>query len=333
MSDVASAPAASPTDAAAKEVLSNIDKNQPKEEKSMKGALKEAVDSVNPVEASDEEYDESEELEDIEGETKEEKEARKWRLKVGGKEIEISDEQELIKRAQMGYSAEQKWKEAAELKKQMEGFIKTLQENPSYALQQMGFDVDELARQHLEARIQEMQKSPEQLEKERLQKELEEIRREREKEKEEARSRELTQLQEKYAIEVETQISDALDTMKSLPKSPYTVKRIADAMILAFQNGKYDVTANDVLPIVERQIKEELQEMFGVMPEELIEAVVGKDNFNRVRKKRVGQAKKPQMKPKVQPTGQTEINKSNETQSKPKEKISSKDFFKRLGSF
>jgi Holliday junction resolvasome RuvABC DNA-binding subunit len=327
------APAVTPTQAAANEIAPKLENNQQNEEKSLKGSLKEAVNSVNPLEASDDDYDDADDADDSEAETKAEKEARKWKLKVGGKEIEISDEQELIKRAQMGYSAEQKWKEASEVKKQMEGFIKTLQENPTYALQQMGFDVDEIAKAHLEARIQEMQKSPEQLEREKLQKELEEIRREREKEKEESRSREIQQLQEKYAVEVETQISDALDNMKSLPKSPYTVKRIADAMILAFQKGKYDVTANDVLPIVERQIKEELQDMFGVMPEELIEAVVGKENFNRVRKKRVGQAKKPQTKQSVQSTGQTEINKVNEAQSKPKEKISSKEFFKRLGSF
>lgn len=339
MSESTATPEATPTEAAASEILNTLpeDNNEPSAKKSAKSAMEEAESLINGEDADEEELEDGdleEEEEDSEDEKKAEKEAKKkWKLKVGGKEVEIEDENELIKRAQMGYSAEQKWQEAAQMKKELEGFIGTLQNNPTKALEMMGFDVDELAKSHLENRIQEMQKSPEQLEKERLQKELEEIRQEREKEKEESRNRELRQMQEKYAVEVETQISDALDTMKTLPKSPYTVKRIADAMILAFQSGKYDVTANDVLPIVEKQIKAELQEMFGVMPEELIEAVVGKENFNRVRKKRVSRAKKPAHK-KVEATGQAEINKIEaEQNAKPKDKVSAKDFFKNLGSF
>ncbi len=304
-------------------------------------------ESVNPIDAatkeimasledpaedgnSTEEDAESEE-EKLKKQTKEEKKA--WKLKVGGKDIEINDENELIKRAQMGYSAEQKWQEASQMKKEMDNFLQVLQQNPSYALEQMGFDVDDLAKNHLQGRIDDMQKSPEQLERETLQKELEDLRTEREKEKETTRQSELKRMQDQYAIEIENDISTALDEAKSLPKSPYAVKRIADAMILAFQRGHQDVTVQDVLPIVEKEIKSEIQNMFSAMPEELVEAVVGKDTLNRLRKRRVSRARKAPTKPRVEATGRAEINKVSEESKKTENKSSAKDFFKNLGNF
>jgi len=264
----------------------------------------------------------------------EEPERKAWKLKVGGKEIEIDDEDELIKRAQMGYSADEKWQEASRMRKEMESFFHALQQDPGSALDQMGFDVDALAEQHIQRRIEEMQKSPEQLERENLQREIEKLKNEREKEQEEARSAEIQRMQDQYAVQIENDISDALDNAQTLPKSPYVVKRIADALLLAMNNGYDDISVNDILPVVENDIRSEIKDMFSAMPEELVEAVVGKDVLNKLRKRRVSRAKQVPTQPKVQSTGTSELKQANaNAENKPKEKMSAKDFFKNLGSF
>lgn len=304
---------------------------------SFKNAAKEVIDQIegNSEEESEEEEGESEEEEESKEEKKAKEEARKaWKLKVGGKEVEITDEEELIKRAQMGYSADEKWQEAAKMRKELESFVKVLQTNPTAALEQLGYNVDELAESHIQRRIEEMQKSPEEIEREKLQREIEELRQREKAREEELRAKEMEQVQEKYAMQIENEISDALDSSKTLPKSPYVVKRIADALLLAMNNGYHDVQVSDVLPVVESDIKSEIQDMFSAMPEEVVESIVGKNTLNKLRKRRVKKAKQAPKKPKVEPTGRAEINAAKEKQANKKpEKMSAKDFFKNIGSF
>lgn len=255
------------------------------------------------------------------------------KLKVGGKEVEV-DEDELVKRAQMGYSAEEKWQEAAKMRKQVESFIQLLQNDPAVALEKMGFNVDELAEKRIQQRIEEMKKSPEQLEKERIERELHELKAEREKERSEIQKREMERLQEQFAVEIENDIDGALNDNKlGLPKSPYVIKRIADTMILAMKHGYKDVKARDVLPIVQEEIRKELRDMYATSPDEIFEELVGKDRLTKYRR---GKIKKPaEAKPAslsdVRPTGHKEIQQSRQDE-KPRSKESAKDFFKRLGS-
>src|ERR1019366_9855750 len=188
---------------------------------------------------------------------------KSYKLKVGGKDVDV-DESELLKRAQMGYSADEKWQEAAKMRKQMDGFIQLLQRDPAKALEQMGYDVDKLAEERIQQRIAEMQKSPEQIEREKLQRELQDMKDRDKAREDEYRTKETQRIQDQYAVELENDISSALDNNSySFPKTPYVVKRIADTMILAVQQGiatnnarLKNITAKDVLPIVEAEIRD-----------------------------------------------------------------------------
>lgn len=324
------APAApNPTQAATQEVLKTLpaDQKAPVESKSDEVA-EDTGEDLTPEESAAQE--------------KEKKKAeaaakRAYKLKVGGKDVEV-DEAELLKRAQMGYSADQKWQEAAQMRKQMESFIHLLQTNPGKALEQMGYDVDKLAEERIRSRIEEMQKSPEQIEKERIQKELEDIKAEREREKQEAQEREKTRLQEQFAIEIENDISAALDNNEyGFPKTPYVVKRIADTMIMYLSEGiktgnerLKKVTAKDVLPIVRDELLAEQREMYAVSPDEVFEQFVGKDRLNKYRRNKIKKTSKPASANDVKPTGAKELQKTQE--DKPKEKLKAKDFFRTLGS-
>jgi len=95
-------------------------------------------------------------------------------------------------------------------------------------------------------------------------------------------------------------------------------------MLLGLNEG-IDVSPEDVLPLVREEIQNDLREMFSVMPDEVIEKLVGKDVFNRVRKKNVAKAKSaPQpVKSLIKDTGATS---KNSDQNDPQKKTF-RDFF------
>lgn len=270
-----------------------------------------------------------------------------YKLKVGGKDLDV-DEAELMKRAQMGYSSDQKWQEAAQMRKQMDSFIHLMQTDPAKALAQMGHDVDKLAEDRIRAKIEEMKKSPEQLEKEKIQRELADIKAEREKERADVQEREKQRVQDQFSIEIENDISAALDNNEfGFPKTPYVVKRIADTMI-TFLSQALDpnssltpaqrerlkkISAKDVLPIVKDELQAEQREMYATSPDEVFEQLVGKDRLNKYRRNKIKKtATKPSSASDVKQTGTRELQKVQEEANKNVKKTSSKDFFRNLGS-
>jgi len=253
------------------------------------------------------------------------------KLKVGGKEIEV-DEDELVKRAQMGYSAEEKWQEASKMRKQVDTFINMLQQDPAKALEKMGFDVDALAEARIQQRIEEMQKSPEQLELERVRRENQEIKAEREKEKQELQNREIQRMQEQFAVQIENDITSALDSSEfGLPKSPYFVKRIADVMIYGLKNGK-EISAKRAAEIVRDEVKTEWNEMFSVSSDDAFERLIGKDRLNKYRRSKIKpKSREVATAPDIKSTGARELQQRNAEQA-PQQKLRQKDFFRKLGS-
>lgn len=260
---------------------------------------------------------------------------RKLRLKVDGQELEeelpfeLDDNPEVVeymtRQLQLSKVAQKRMAEYNKLQKEAISLVEELRKNPRRVLSDpsIGIDVKQLAAQVIEEELANAQKSPEQLEKERLEMELKSLQEEREREREESRQKEFERLQEIEYERYDTLISKAIET-SDLPKSPYVVKKIADYMLLGLNEG-IDVSPEDVLPLVRDEIQSDLREMFAVMPDEVIEKIVGKDVFNRVRKKNVAKAKSaPQpVKSLVKDTGAS--TKANNTSGAQKKTF--RDFF------
>jgi hypothetical protein len=332
MSDTPSAapaaPASTPVQAATQQVMGTLppDQKPPKKVEASAASSDEVEDSGEDIAA--------EEAKKIEAAAK-----KAYKLKVNGKDMEV-DEAELLKRAQMGYSADKKWQEAAQIQKQTQDFIALMQRDPAKALEMMGYDVDKLAEERIKSRIEEMQKSPEQLEREKMQRELEDMKAERERERAETQARETQQLQDKYAMEIENDISSALDDNGlGLPKSPYVVKRVADLMLYYVSEGLRtnnerlkNVTAKDVLPLISDEIQNEQRELYSLTPDDVFERLVGKDRLNKYRKAKIKKTAKPASVSDIKPTGAKELQKAQEESDRNKKKTSAKDFFRTLGS-
>lgn len=269
------------------------------------------------------------------GDTKEaQRLIKKFQLKVRGKtvekEVDLSDDDFIRNQLQLAEVSKQSMQESAELKKAYQKELERFRQNPWQVLEELGLNPDDLAESRIQQRIEEMKKSPEQLEKERIQAELQAAREEAKRLKEEKEQIEMQKLQEQAAIQIQDEIGKAISAHKTLPNSPYVVKRIADTMLWAMNNGHEDVTAEDVVAVVEQEMRQEMSQLYDEMPEELLEQFIGKKNIERMRKKRVAQVKAT---PSVNDIKATALATKAAEANKPKEKqrIDSRDFFKKLG--
>lgn len=258
---------------------------------------------------------------------------KKYELKVRGKtitrEVDLGDDEYIKQQLQLAEVSKMSMQETAELKKLFQSEVSKWKQNPWSFLEELGFNPDELAEARLQSSLEQMKKSPEEVERERITKELEEARAESKKLKEDKERIEFEKLQETMAIQIEDEITKVLDAHKSLPKTPYVVKRIADSMLWAMNNGFPDATAEDVMPLVEKEIKDEMSNFVDNLPEELLETVIGKRNIDRLRKKRLSGAKVPSITSEIKPTNAS-VKKEHEDR-KVISPIKAKDFFRKIG--
>ena len=233
-----------------------------------------------------------------------------FKIKVNGQEKDVTldwnNKEDIVKRLQMAEAGQEAMRKSSDLEKMFRQNAQDTLDNPWEYLEQLGFDVDKLAEDKIQDRITQMQKSPEQLEREARDTELEDLRKRLKSEEDAREAIELEKFQQKADIDLDKQITDALSSTTELPKSPYVVKRIADAMLSAMENGQEDVTATDVVPWVEKQINQELQDLFESMPDKLLESYIGNKTIDRLRKSRIAKMGAPTSR-NITETGKTPV--------------------------
>jgi hypothetical protein len=154
---------------------------------------------------------------------------KKYKVKDGDDELEV-DESELVRGYQRARAATKRFEEAAALRSQMEGVIKSLKSDTIGTLKRLGIDPRTLSEGYLkqvledemlqqqDPRAYKLRKQQQELEREKA--ELAEWRKQKEQEKFDAQKRQAAARLEKLFIE-------AMESSK-LPKSPFVVKRMAE---------------------------------------------------------------------------------------------------------
>ena len=181
--------------------------------------------------------------------------------------------------------ADHKAREYNQLENEVGAFINQLR-NPKTAKKalmdpRIGMDIKELAAEILQEEIERSQKSPEQLRAEEAEAKLQEMLEEREREKRDNEARELERLTEREYERYDNLMSSAIES-SDLPKSPYVVKKMTELMILAVENN-IDIDPKDVIPMIREEIQRDVSQMFGVMPAEMIEQILGKDTLGKLK--------------------------------------------------
>lgn len=255
---------------------------------------------------------------------KEIKEAiKKWKLKSQGKTREITDEAELVRLAQLGLGAHEKFEQAAGTRKKAEAVLELIQKDPAKALQSLGLDVRKLAEQYIVDEAQRQMMSPEERQKHEIQQEIQKLKAEKDEMLKQQREERISQLQAKYEVDIQDQIIGAIDKYK-LPKNPKTVSRIAEYMASALENG-YEASALDVATRVRQDLEEEHKAMFGHYNVEDLLKLLGDDKLKEIRQYEVNKVKAKAL-PSPVKTEAVPTPKSKDEDEKPKKKYTMDEF-------
>jgi hypothetical protein len=264
------------------------------------------------------------------------------KIKVDGKEIDkmidVANDAELIKMIQMAEMAQKRAQEAADLRKsssvqqqQVNAFLEALKNTPEAVLADLGINVDDFAEKHLSKKVEELQMSPEQKRIQALEQELKAIQAEKDKAKKEAEEKETESLKNKYAADFEKDLMEALQGGK-LPDNAIVRNQMVGMMRTAFENG-IDMSFKELIPLVQDNYGQQLRNhVQGLTADDLVQLL------NDESKKALAVKLMPAPKPVVKkaPPVLSEIdgigNAPKDESQKSSKKVSSREFFKNLGT-
>lgn len=236
------------------------------------------------------------------------KEKKKYKVKDGDDELEV-DEDEVVRGYQRARAANRKFEEASQVKKQVESFVQALKANPWQALQQLGIDPDEAAYSRVKTKIEREMMSPEEIraQKEREEYELdrEELKKYKEQEAKVKFEQEKARAFDSYAKKF-TQALEAAD----IPRSPFTVKRMAEYERQARQAG-YELTAQELGELVKEDFHGERSPAYETMNGKQLINYLGTGAVEKIREEILRQA---------QPKATSEQGSFTPAQKKPTQK-------------
>ncbi len=215
---------------------------------------------------------------------------KKYRIKVDGNEeemeIDLNDEQTLIRHLQMSKAASKRMNEAAITRKQAEQFIHALKTDPLRVLSDprvMGSEkFQAIAEEYLSKKLQEQMLSPEERKRMEMEDKLRKYEEQEKRTKEEAEQKQIQQLEEHYAQQYQKTIIEALQST-NLPKNAFTVKRMAELLQKNIQHG-LDLEPHHLAQLVKEDYQRELVGLIGGSDAEQIISMFGDDLANKIRK-------------------------------------------------
>jgi len=286
-SDVTNGPIsnAGANDANANEEVSDFQKWAAAEERGQQNASQEEASKEDASEATGEAPEAP----------KEETNTKVWKLKVNGKEIEFdaSNEEKVKAEVQKAFAAQEKFQHAAKVQKQAETFLEMLQRDPETVLSHpsLGVNLREFAENYLYKQLQEERLSPEEKQARTEKQELERYRAEREEQKKVQEAEKMEQLKEQYRQDYQQKFISALEKT-GIPKTDWSIKRMADYMREAIKRGHTNITPEDVAPMVKQDWLAAQRELLSSLDGEQLIEMVGRDTAEKIRKHQVSQASK-----------------------------------------
>jgi hypothetical protein len=266
----------------------------------------------------------------------EKKRLKQLKYKANGKEhvedlpFEIDDNPEVVeyltKQFSLARAAQVAMQENNSTKKQVDALFKAMKSDTKSVLKEMGIDPRQLAAEIIEEEIKQSQMTPEQKELEELRAQKKQMEEERQKLKEEAEKEARTKEEQLAYEKISNDIADAIKTTY-LPKEPATVRRVAHYLKVANEAG-IEVSAAEVMPFVEQDLKAELQSILEQLGEDNFEDFVGKERMSKQRKRNIAKAKSVPTTPATAKAGTVEVKSSAKPEkAEPATKKSFKEFF------
>lgn len=253
-------------------------------------------------------------------------EIRKLKLKIEGQELELPED-EVIKLAQKGKYADKQLQSASQARKQAEELIRLLKTDPMAALQHeaLGLDVKKIISDYVNKQATDARLTPEQKELRDLRKMKQEQEENARKSQETAREQEINERAGVIQQEIESEITEVLST-SGLPKTNYTVQRIAHYMKLALTKGYKNVTPKSVLPLVKEDFIRTQNDMYGQADEDTLAEMLGDELLSKVVKAHLKKTQKGNVKPSNKTTSPTVV--TNKQDNQPKKGMTRAEYLK-----
>lgn len=185
---------------------------------------------------------------------------RLMKIKVDGKEMELP-ESEVLELASAGRASNQRFQEAAKMKREAEAALKYLDENPAEMFTKRGKDARKWAEEFL---LNEIKKEAETPDQKKARENEEKLRKYEANEKEQERQSKDAEM--KQAINEQREKYDKLFTQalfeSGLPRTPFTVRRMAELQKINLKN-KYDLSAPQLAKLVREDYVKEQHSLMG----------------------------------------------------------------------
>lgn len=273
-------------------------------------------DTIDFSALDDDSSDESEDVEETEtegeaeDETDQEMVEDKIVLEIDGEEIEYdaSDKEKLARDLAHGLKSDKRYKEAKRLKNQALDLVNKIISNPEEvlthpSLKEQGFDFREVAEKFLYSELQKERMTEQERRAHDNEIELAKIRAERELQQKTAAQRQIDARQEQLRTSFTSQIITAIEN-NGLPKTPWSMAKIAEHMKVAIKKGYKDVTAEDVAPLVANDLREMSKQYIASLKDDQLADALGKDVAEKLRKQNIAKVANPFAKPQQKNTAQ-----------------------------
>lgn len=214
--------------------------------------------------------------------------ARTFKLKVDGQEVEMS-EREVLDLAQQGKSANKRFQEASVTRKEAEQIIAFAKSNPAEFFAKTGQNARQWAEDFLLQEIQREQMSPEQKKAFENEQKLRKYEDTEKQTKEQARQDQMAKLEQQQMQSYDKLFVEAL-TASGLPKTPYTVKRMAELTLVNIKN-KLELEPSQLAKIVREDYESEMKALYGQADGDTLLALLGKDAVKKLSKAQLSRYK------------------------------------------
>lgn len=221
---------------------------------------------------------------------------RKFKLKYGKQERELS-EKELIAEAQKGWAADERFQEAARIKREVTDAIKN--GNVAELIKKFkGKDELEYAKEVLRSHLKKAQMTPEEREAEERQERIDKLKKEEEELLTRKQKAELEQATKHYEEQYDRDLSAAIEKHK-LPKTHAAIGR-AVSIASKIVDMKLEPDWDLVVQEAKRQMVDEYRELFEALEDGSLVEMLGEPLARRVSKALVGKGA-PGIRPRAVP--------------------------------
>lgn len=226
---------------------------------------------------------------------------KEFELKVNGKtvkkSIDLSNEEEVRKELQKAHAFGDLSQTHSNMVKALQAKINSWKENPDLLFEDLELNPLDYAEKRIQKEVDEMKKTPEEKKYEEQQRKLMEYEEKERKYQEQLQQQQAEKENEQAYEALREEIKGAFEGHEGLKYTEKNERRVAD-MMARYSQKFPDVTATQVIPLVEKEMQEEFNELLESMPDGYIEKFISKNAIERISKKMVKPAPKASAKPK-----------------------------------